>query len=293
MQTTADPEIRALQTTDLEAALGLSTSAGWNQQLADWILLRTIAAGGGFAAAIGPQIVGTALAIDYRGFTWIAMMLVDPAWRGRGLGARLLQAALQTAAPDRPVRLDATEAGRPLYRRYGFQDEAVLTRLVAPAARPLPPPGNTGVRPRPMTPTDLSAIARHDPDLFGGNRTEVLEWAFAQAPAWALIADGRSAPPQYCLGRPGRRFAQIGPVVADNESSAAALVAAALASAEGRPVVVDAFDVRESFTAWLRAAGFRAERPLFRMRTAPATAAAGVMGSPSPREHAIFGPDFG
>ena len=40
------------------------------------------------------------------------MMLVEPAWRGRGLGARLLEEAVGAVPPGIPIRLDATPLGR-------------------------------------------------------------------------------------------------------------------------------------------------------------------------------------
>src|SRR5688572_24633414 len=86
--------IRPLAFEELDEALGLSTTVGWNQQLDDWRLLLRLAPEGAFAALIEGRIVGTAIGIDYGGFAWIAMMLVDPAYRRCGLGARLLEAAM-------------------------------------------------------------------------------------------------------------------------------------------------------------------------------------------------------
>ncbi len=285
------PRIRRLTADDLGDALALSTAAGWNQQLADWALLLALSSRGACAAEHDGRVVGTALAIDYGGFAWIAMMLVESGWRGRGLGARLLEAALAAVPAGLPVRLDATEAGRSLYRRHRFQDEDRLTRLVAPAARPWHEPTRT-VEVRAMTSADLPAIARRDAKVFGGTRRAAMAWALEQAPQYALMIDAPGRPPQYCIGRPGRRFDQIGPVVADSDASAAALTGAGLARAEGRAVVVDAFDARTHFGAWLHAAGFSAERPLFRMcRPAHGSSNAAVPPG-SLHQYAILGPDF-
>jgi GNAT superfamily N-acetyltransferase len=287
------PHLRALTAGDLLEALALSTSAGWNQQLADWRLLQTLAAGGGFAAVSGRHVVGTALAIDYGGFAWIAMMLVEPGWRGRGVGARLLDAAMQTVPANRHIRLDATEAGRPLYLRHGFREESLLTRLVAPAARAAVPHDAGGMAIRPLTAADLPVVAEQDTRVFGGDRRQVLEWALGQAPQYALMADREAGRAGYTFGRPGRLFDQVGPVVAADDASAIALVSAALGAAAGRSVVVDAFDARPAFVAWLHARGFAAQRPLFRMRRPPREAAP---GGPAPvsvsPEYAILGPDF-
>ncbi len=278
---------------DLQDALALSTSAGWNQRLDDWRLLRGVARGGSFAAVSGTKVVGTAMAIDYGGFAWIAMMLVDPAHRGRGLGARLLEAAMAAVRPELPIRLDATPAGRGLYLKYGFEDEAMLTRSVAPAGRAVGPGSAGGPAVRPLTAADFPEVTRADAAVFGGDRGGVLQWALEQAPQYARVLDGDIGPPQYCFGRPGRLFEQVGPVVAADDDSARALVTSALLSAAGRAVVVDAFQGRDAFTGWLRAYGFEGERPLFRMRRLP-RAEPGTGGEPSAAaaQFAILGPDL-
>ena len=75
-------------------------------------MLLQLAPAGSFAAVADDRIVGTAIGIDYGTFGWIAMMLVDPAWRGRGIGGRLLEEAIGAVPPDIPIRLDATPLGR-------------------------------------------------------------------------------------------------------------------------------------------------------------------------------------
>ena len=91
---TIDFVSRLLTGDDLDGAFGLSAAAGWNQRLADWRMLLLLAPAGSFAAVDDGRIVGTAIGIDYGAFGWIAMMLVDHGWRGRGVGSRLLEAAM-------------------------------------------------------------------------------------------------------------------------------------------------------------------------------------------------------
>src|SRR5439155_25379244 len=89
---------------------------------------------------------------------------------------------------DRPIRVDATPRGQPLYQRYGFEDEATLTRQVrdarlteAPEARSRPAPALV----RPLTDADLSVVIEQDCGTFGGTRGSLLEWAFHAAPQYA------------------------------------------------------------------------------------------------------------
>jgi GNAT superfamily N-acetyltransferase len=292
---TADPAIRLLTTNDLDEAFGLSAVAGWNQRIVDWRMLLQLAPAGAFAAVAGGRIVGTAIGIDYSAFGWIAMMLVDPAWRGRGIGARLLEAAMGAVPPGISIRLDATPLGRPLYQRYGFEDESRLTRHVAEATRPAVErtPGGAARNVRNLTPAGLPRVIARDERVFCARRRILLEWALDGAPQYAQAIE-TGAGTQYCFGRPGRLFDQIGPVVADEEC-ARALVSASLAAAEGRAVVVDAFDRHADFGGWLRSQGFSAARPLFRMcRAGDRGAWTGNDEEDGPfQQRAILGPELG
>jgi GNAT superfamily N-acetyltransferase len=287
------PEIRTLTGTDADTAWTLSTTAGWNQRPTDWRMLIRLAPAGSFGAIVDGRIVGTAIGIDYGGFGWIAMMLVEPAYRGQGIGARLLESAMSAIPPEVPIRLDATPMGRPLYERYGFREETVLTRHVShpDTRRPFRPAGPSTLRARAMTRADLDAVEHVDRGVFGGNRLPVLEWMLEGGPQYAQIVDG-PAPHAYCFGRNGRLFDQIGPVVSDDETAACALVGA---MPTRRDLVVDAFDAQTGFTRWLHDCGFVAQRPLFRM-CRPAAGGAGPPEKnvpPGVREFAILGPEFG
>jgi GNAT superfamily N-acetyltransferase len=291
-----DPIIRVLTAKDLNGALALSTLIGWNQQLDDWRLLVRLAPAGAFAASIDERIVGTAIGIDYRDFGWIAMMLVDPACRGRGLGRRLLEAAIDAVPAHLPVRLDATPLGRPLYRKYGFEDEAMLGRYVAALDHlgTAPARGATHASLRQLAPSDLNLIIDQDRDAFGGQRAPVLEWALETARQYAYSVRTGDGLVHYCLGRHGRLFDQIGPVVAGDEEIAGALLSQAFAAASGRAVAVDAFESNVGFTAALRDLGFTVQRPLIRMRRAPRSQTRSAAGVRQTRlsEYAIFGPEF-
>ena len=293
----SDPLIRRLAFGDLDDALTLSTTAGWNQQRDDWRMLLQLAPAGAFAALSEARIVGTAIGIDYGGFAWIAMMLVDPAYRGRGVGRRLLEAAMDAVPSNLPIRLDATPLGRRLYQRYGFEEEAMLSRYVDDGSKrgSWPEAFDASREVRPLTASDLEIVIERDTETFGGTRGAVFDWTFHRAAQYAHVVRSRDGLTHYCLGRPGRIFDQIGPVVAGHDDIAQALVSAALAAAGDRPIVVDAFDSRTTFTARLRARGFCVQRPLVRM-CRPAGADAGTTGilrrGPL-AEFAILGPEFG
>jgi GNAT superfamily N-acetyltransferase len=287
---TTDIDIRQLVEPDVDGALALSAASGWNQRAAEWHMMLQIAPSGSFAAVAGDRIVGTAIGIDYGRFGWIAMMLVDPEYRRQGVGARLLEAAMRAVPSGLPLRLDATPLGRPLYEHYGFELESALTRHVRPGGVPAPAALTNDVRA--LTESDLPAVMRSDDRVSGAHRGGAIRWAFGDAPQYAWIGAAPADPPHYCLGRGGRLFDHIGPIVAATTESAMALAAAAVAQSGGHALVIDAYDAHAGFTAWLRAAGFEAQRPLYRMQRNGSVPPPRVSRSDGVQEFAIMGPEF-
>lgn len=278
-----------MRVTDLELGLRLKTSAGWNQTPADWSMLLTARGARHFVARYDSVDAGCVTVLPYdEAFSWIGMLLVDPAFSRRGIGRTLLLASLDAAVGA--ARLDATPAGKVLYDTLGFSAEFGLTRWTCMAVPALsPPPAPPGVRLRPAGPDDLDAIVAYDRPVFGAGRRHILSALQAGAPACARVAeDEGGALRGYALGRPGCNFDQIGPVIADDESIAVALMQHGLAELKGRPAVMDADDRHGAFTARLAQLGFAPQRPFIRMvRGEPR-----VFGEPA-RQFAIAGPELG
>ena len=90
----------------------------------------------------------------------------------------------------------------------------------------------------------------------------------------------------FLLGRDGRTCGQLGPLVADNDAVARALLARAIDTVAG-PLYVDMADAHPGIRAWLEARGFTTQRPLTRMVYRRAT------GFDDPRRtYAVVGPEF-
>jgi GNAT superfamily N-acetyltransferase len=108
----------ALTAAELSYAEALVREAGWNQVAADWEIFRAL--GTVFAARVGNHVVATAAILPYGQFAWISMVLVAGEQRRRNLGTRLLKRCIDALREQGCVPvLDATPAGRPLYRLRG------------------------------------------------------------------------------------------------------------------------------------------------------------------------------
>jgi ribosomal protein S18 acetylase RimI-like enzyme len=281
-----DVTLRTMQPADIADGLRLCRSAGWNQLARDWELFLATAPDGACVAETGGRVVGTATTMPYGGLVgWIAMVLVDEAFRGRGIGTRLLDEALVRLADVSLARLDATPAGHPIYLTRGFVEEYRLQRMQATAPAGLAPPPESI---QPMTPADLPEVAALDEAAFGANRAAVLAWVLEGAPEYAWVARSRGRLVGFVTGRHGYAFEHLGAIVAAEAGVARQLAEACLGPHPGRPFVVDATPHSPAWLQALESLGFRTLRPLIRMTrgTAP------IPGDPS-RLFAVVGPDLG
>jgi GNAT superfamily N-acetyltransferase len=262
-------KLRAMTHADIPAGLHLCRASNWNQLDDDWRFF--LDHGGASLALRGDVVVGTVAWLPFgRDFAWLSMMLVDPAERRSGIGSQLMEAALQ-ALGDMHVRLDATPAGEPMYRRFGMQAEYELARTKVTAGEHPPSP-----RVRAIEPVDLPAIFARDRDVFGADRSRLLAELYRRAPGLAWTAGGA-----YCFGRPGHLYSQIGPVVADSAEAARELVDHCLSQHGGTTFALDVPKRADGLT-------FVVERPFLRMSR-------GVPRRRGIPEHvfAIAGPEFG
>ncbi len=283
---------REMKAADIELGLRLCRASHWNQTRRDWECFLNLSPHGCRVALKDDQVIGTVATINYENrFSWIAMVLVDPAFRGQGIGTRLMNEALAILrdVPDvRPViRLDATPAGQPVYLQLGFVGEYGLSRMEAVVSNcvKLPPPTQSLRR---MRPADLSAISNYDREVFGADRRALLEWMFAGAPEYAWAKEEREAITGYCFGRHGQNAEHLGPVIAHDLVTARELVKACLNEQNGKPFYLDALHHNAEWLAWLTAIGFREQRSFLRM----CRGSNAFIGLPE-KQFAIVGPEFG
>src|SRR5262249_42917317 len=213
----------------------LSVEAGWNQIAADWRLMIGVGRAFGIRDAEGAWIA-SALALPLgAALWWISMVLVKEARRGAGLGTRLLSRCIAEAqSAGAAVGLDATELGRPIYLPLGFRDAWPLSRWSTGGGRATRTIPAVGIKSRPLCGEDLPRIFQYDAAYTRLTRPAILADLVARAPHLARVAeraDGGLA--GYVLGRDGYRAWQIGPLIAEDEAVAAALMADGLARGPG------------------------------------------------------------
>jgi len=252
----------ALTQADVPGALALSNKVGWNQTADDWRLF--IAHGRTIGLIDGDDgLVATGAALPYdNGFGYISMVIVDPAWRRRGLARRLMGECIDVLrGQSRAALLDATPAGALVYRGLGFVELATMERWEGEGGGP---PQLHGVAER-LGPGDFDKLIAADAAAFGSQRRFLLEDFLARPGSAAWTCDGG-----YLVMREGYRARQIGPLVASSVKAARVLLATAIANARGR-VFLDLFTSCPDLAALLESLGFKRQRPFIRMALDRAT----------------------
>jgi len=275
---------RTMKPYDSAAGLSLCRVAGWNQLARDWEIFLILSPNDCRVATINDKVVGTVATIRYQNFfSWIGMVLVDPACRKQGIGTQLLKEALQTLHNQETIKLDATPAGREVYLKLNFVDEYRLSRMSTISAA-----GRLKSTARSLRKNDLPAVVKFDREIFGADRQPLLEWILEGAPQFAFLVEEKNEIQGYCLGRYGYNFTQIGPVIARNSGIAINLVSAALKNCIGCPVILDVLHFEPEWIEWLTSIGFAEQRPLLRMYRGSNK----FPGLPE-KQFSILGPEFG
>lgn len=270
-----DYGIRDLEMTDIEQAMQLNIAAGWNQTPADWkMILRS--KGYHLAAIVKEQIVATIASLDYDQFVWIAMVLVDPSFRRKGIATTLLKKVMAYYS-DRVLRLDATAAGSAVYAQLGFREECYLHRWVLKKTTP-----STTIEPDESTspaPQRDHLFAR-DQAVFGGDRSYILR-------AMSKVNYPLSLSDAYLFSRVGHKAQQMGPLVASDISTARTLVESCITQSQSSLIYLDTFEHQEWEDVLIQL-GFKRDRKFVRMQKGPVADVGQVK-----YQYAIGGPEIG
>ena len=276
--------LQQINDTDISSCLLLCRSNKWNQIARDWELFLKVNPNECRVAVINKKITGSVAIIKYQHFSWIGMLLVDPAFQRKGIGKTLLAEALEILKNEETVKLDATPAGRVLYRQLDFTDEYPIVRMYATAVK-ITKPGSSAKQ---MQKEDLALIAEYDQSIFGSNRQQLLQHYWEGAGEFAFCIKAGNAVKGYCMGRHGYHFSQIGPIVAENSYDAIQLASAALQNCLGKPVIIDSLMHSDQWLAWLNECGFTEQRNFIRMYKGTNRYA-----GDSFKQFAIAGPEYG
>jgi GNAT superfamily N-acetyltransferase len=253
--------IRPMTVADLPLGLHLVRQAGWNQVEADWKRFLELQPDGCFVSELDGEPVGTLTTCFFGPVAWIAMVLVDLAARGRGIGTAMMGHALDFLDHQgvRTVRLDATPLGRPLYEKMGFVGEYELGRHQGV----LPPPAVIA-DPRVSRAERIDDLVERDRAATGTDRGKLLRRLFAERPEEVRAAHRDGRVEGYVMARPGAHAIQVGPCIASPDAGRS-LLADAWNRHAGRCVLIDIPDDNAEARALAEASRLTVHRRFVRM----------------------------
>jgi GNAT superfamily N-acetyltransferase len=259
------PPIRRLEPGDLKRCVALSVDRGWSPERSKWSLLLAASEAFGLDAPDRRGLAGAVVLTRWGpDLASIGMMLVAARYGRRGLGRALMEHVLAEAG-QATVTLFATDMGRPLYEKLGFQPvrrNVSFTGAFRPdRARASAPPGAAGCE-RAATEADLPAILTVDRAAFGADRGRVLRRLPGFADRIAVLADPSHHADHSQHGITGYAAAWrstpsstvIGPLVAPDPQAAERLIVDLAAHAHGS-IRLDLDPDRPELPAWAHAHG--------------------------------------
>ncbi|WP_313689445.1 GNAT family N-acetyltransferase [Pantoea sp.] len=271
--------LRAMTADDIEQGFAMTQHLKWPHRREDWLQAQQL--GEGVVAEEDGAYLGSAI-----GWRWgeqsatIGLVIVNDQFQGRGVGKQLMLALLEKF-PGCNVRLHATEMGKGLYAKLGFNVTGHIqqhqTRALAAVPQVTIP---TGLTLRNATPADADLLTELDHQAHGMWRPRLLNQLIANSQT-VMLQDAQQRIHGFAsLRRFGHGWA-IGPVIAQNLPVAQALVAALMQGLGGEFVRIDT-DGAQPLAAWLVTLGLD-------QVDAPTTMIRGTPWSPQVGEMQAFG----
>jgi GNAT superfamily N-acetyltransferase len=279
--------LRIMTESDIPAGMRLKEAAGWNQTEVDWGRFLRASERGCMVAEVDGQVRGTVATIIYdHRFAWVGMVLVDPEYRGKGLGTNLLEAAIQYLQEARvpTVKLDATPLGKPIYEKLGFQCEYEIERWILKRT-----PGVALEAPGMEVPQGLlKRVLEEDREVFGADRSQLLKSLHQDTPKFTLAICESGVLIGSAFGRRGSFADQLGPWIARDARAGADLLGSFMARSSREVLLVDRLKSSAIAGSLLQSLGFECSRPLTRMYRGP-----NDHPGQAKNLYAILGPEFG
>lgn len=240
--------IEQLVPAEIPENVALAHAVGWPDDDADWRVIHEAAVVLG--ARRDEQLLGQGALAGYAPNSGtIAKMIVAPNAQRQGVGAAILDALLAEAEQRSidTLGLVATPLGQPLYASRGFSVTAEVAVFIG-----------TAVLDRPTELTQLlpeieAAIAL-ERQFIACSRAAMLRGRFREASATAVYRASEGTARGFALATAKGPYALVGPVIAENEEVARALVRAIFASHAGA-VRIDVPTEQTAFRAWIASLG--------------------------------------
>jgi GNAT superfamily N-acetyltransferase len=238
---------------ELDRLHALSLSVGWPHRAEDWQFLRE--SGQGFVALdeIG-RVLASAMWFGHgAGFATVGMVITSPRLQTLGAGQWLMKRVFEKV-PGRDLRLNATRAAKRLYLSLDFRPEMTVYQCQGIARiEAMARPANTQGDVRILDARDIPAAIELDAAGFGVRRATLIERLFAHSAGYGLFK--RDTLNAFALCRPFGRGHVVGPVVAESDADAVAIVRPHVTDHSGAFLRIDTHMENGEFATFLSHSG--------------------------------------
>lgn len=278
--------IRAMQRDEVDRLVGWAAEEGWNPGTGDAAIFWANDPHAFIAAELDGELIGGGAITAYGdSFGFMGFFLMRPEFRGRGLGNRLWLARRDRLrnrlAPGATIGMDGVAHMQDYYARGGFVFSHRNLRFCGQggeAGTPDALPAGSAIVP--LTAIDPAMLAAYERSCFPAPRPVFLKhWITGgDRLALGLVRDGALA--GYGVVRTCRVGCKIGPLFADDEAAADALLTRLTEFASGGPVFLDVPETHAHAMALAGRHGMEAVFGCARMYLGPV---------PQIREDRVFG----
>lgn len=237
----------------LDAALALTQHLRWPHRRQDW--QQALALGTGLAAEEQGELVGTFLFWQWgTHIATVGLVIVADHAQGKGTGRQLMQAALKKLE-GYTVRLHATEAGKPLYRKLGFVAHGEVNQQQTPSLPAITAlPVQPGALLRQAQHADSREMIALDTAAHGQHRPALITLLLNDADCTVLTC--QDAIVGFASVREFGHGYVVGPVIAHTNAQAKILISNCLSRLAGAFVRIDSPREAE-LTPWLNGLGLQ------------------------------------
>jgi len=236
-------EFRRATLKELSIILEWAAEEGWNPGLEDAAAFWQADPEGFFVATVDGQLAAAISVVTHtENFAFLGLYIARPAFRGQGIGYGLWEHALQHAGA-RVVGLDGVPDQQDNYAASGFELFSATTRFTGEVV------ARESDRVREAAPEDVATLIDLEAAASGVRKPAYLAAWFAPVESrqtWIMqVANGVAG---FCTARRCREGVKIGPLWAQGEEYAQALIAH-VAATMGGPVTLDVPDTSASLKA--------------------------------------------
>lgn len=286
-----DLSIREMRPSDLETLMQIKNAENWNQTEEDWLFLINSNPQYCLVAVSENRVIGTVTAMSYpQSLAWIGMMLVDKNYRGLSISKILLHNILKRLDTWNSIKLDATPAGVPVYKKLGFLEEYRIDRMVCSkiSAEIIVQEDTKSFEISNICPTDIYELIRLDEAIFGVERSELFHFLLKNKAALGFQIKQGNILKGFMFSREGSNYLQIGPLIADSIDMAKLLLKVTFEALKGKPLLVDVMSNQKKLKEWLLFKKFKHQRSFTRMYLKT-----NVYSREKGKQYLICGPELG